>query len=63
MTLYHILTVGVDMSKPPSTMQMMKLGMDPEIREAGSNVSSSVCGAGGSLQTGMRTVHTVAPVR
>jgi hypothetical protein len=27
------------MTKTPSTMQLMKLGMDAEIREAGSNVS------------------------
>ncbi|EKD03488.1 hypothetical protein A1Q2_02206 [Trichosporon asahii var. asahii CBS 8904] len=32
---------GVDISKPPSAMQMMKLGMDPEIREAGQNMQEA----------------------
>lgn len=32
--------VGVDTSKPPSMMQMMKLSMDKDMREAGQNVSA-----------------------
>jgi hypothetical protein len=34
--------IGLDMTKPPSTMQMMKLGMDSEMRTAGMKVCSSL---------------------
>ncbi|GMK59054.1 hypothetical protein CspeluHIS016_0700690 [Cutaneotrichosporon spelunceum] len=37
---------GVDLSKPPSTMQVMKLGMDPDIREAGQNLMVQLQEAG-----------------
>ncbi|BEI89856.1 uncharacterized protein CcaverHIS019_0212180 [Cutaneotrichosporon cavernicola] len=37
---------GVDLSKPPSTMQVMKLGMDPDIREAGQNLMVQLKEAG-----------------
>ncbi|KAL7420019.1 hypothetical protein Q5752_004983 [Cryptotrichosporon argae] len=37
---------GIDFSKPPSAMQMIKLGMDKEVREAGENLVTQLKAAG-----------------
>ncbi|KAL1410367.1 hypothetical protein Q8F55_004375 [Vanrija albida] len=37
---------GIDLSQPPSTMTMLKLGMDKEVREAGQKLMEELKNAG-----------------